>query len=925
MCSITNNNLHTSHPLLRSINLAENFLQAIKSKNEQVLLHYPENIFSSYNINKNELIKILQDSLCHFNALSPECAYRTAFIFRKLIYKNFNILHPLNETIQNSLLSQLPKISNNDSPLNFEILVIETLIKGGGVPADLVNCFDQICKKIEQMKINNLNIQTHEVLLNKKMAAIMSDVLPKIKIENEQTIQFLTEALKSKNEKIKGKNNFIENILSKDLEGKIINIFQKSIFAQALYSITEIKKIFAPHLNNILTEDMEISLNEISEFFKEKNKNLSNIFNNNLCPPKLTKTANNFKIPKSNLKASIQNNQPTASGFDTYMLKTETGGNNLIHALFGTLQSNMIVFTPKAFEIRKAIAKDIENTKNQNFLNGCVILKTFMRNTLYENNININLILESLYKSEVGLYLEHTDLIARVYKLNIVVFNLVSNKCINLFYKENSQDIDHLISFDGYNHWSKHEKIIESTLLNFDVNSPNQNNSIQTDETKKRKLHSLESEQKKKQKIATDQIIDVTSYINVSERNPTSAWGFYALAKKIPSNGYVNLLCGQQMTRTQLYVKSIELDPNLSMAYFELGMLLSPNQTVHLNTRDLNQKNLFIKAIELNPNHSDTYFCLAQTLSNNEKIQFNKKLYVTKEQLLLKAIEINPLNKNAIFVLAKSLAFNEEIQLNDGTYASKKHLFYKIIKIDPHSSSAYYHLGTTLKPDETTPLPNNTFLTKQQLFLKAIEINPQCFAAYTALGTTLSQGESIKIKSYLLTAQQLHSKSIELNSNYAEAYFNLGKTLSKSGNIMLNNGVTMTQQELYLKSIELNPKYYDAYMELVSILNPSDKVYFTNGASMTNIELHFKCIELNRYAYLPYLNLGNLLEALNLDSIHSIKKQDLFKQAIEINPDCNMAYFKLGLSLVDEGTIALANGTTMTKQELLIKSKEYSL
>ncbi|EFA84361.1 hypothetical protein PPL_03439 [Heterostelium album PN500] len=71
----------------------------------------------------------------------------------------------------------------------------------------------------------------------------------------------------------------------------------------------------------------------------------------------------------------------------------------------------------------------------------------------------------------------------------------------------------------------------------------------------------------------------------------------------------ITLNNGQPMTRKQLYLKSIELDPTDSDSYYNLGRIC---ESIILNNgQSMTKQQLYLKAIELDPTNSTLYKNLA--------------------------------------------------------------------------------------------------------------------------------------------------------------------------------------------------------------------------------------------------------------------------------------------------------------------------
>ncbi len=73
------------------------------------------------------------------------------------------------------------------------------------------------------------------------------------------------------------------------------------------------------------------------------------------------------------------------------------------------------------------------------------------------------------------------------------------------------------------------------------------------------------------------------------------------------------------MTKAQLYLKAIDLDPSYSNAYYNLGTTLPRGESVKLlNGTTMTKAQLYLKAIDLNPSFSNAYNNLGTALPDEE-------------------------------------------------------------------------------------------------------------------------------------------------------------------------------------------------------------------------------------------------------------------------------------------------------------------
>ncbi|MFK4878834.1 tetratricopeptide repeat protein [Lactococcus petauri] len=246
------------------------------------------------------------------------------------------------------------------------------------------------------------------------------------------------------------------------------------------------------------------------------------------------------------------------------------------------------------------------------------------------------------------------------------------------------------------------------------------------------------------------------------------------------------------------YLKAIELNPEDTTAYFNLGNVYS---ALNKNEEAIVQ---YLKAIELNPEDTTAYFNLGNVYSELNK---NEEAIVQ----YLKVIELNPEDAIAYFNLGNVYS---KLKKNEEALAQ----YLKSLKLDPEDADIYNNLGNVY-----SELDKNEEAIEQ--YFKAIELNPKYDAPYFNLGNIY-----LKINKTEEAIEQ-YLKAIEINPKYADAYFNLGVSYS---NIKQNDKAIVQ----YLKSLTLNPNDADAYFNLGNIYSELNK----NEEAMTH---YLKAIKYN--------------------------------------------------------------------------------
>jgi len=134
-------------------------------------------------------------------------------------------------------------------------------------------------------------------------------------------------------------------------------------------------------------------------------------------------------------------------------LPTLPDGNCLIHAIFGLLYEGG-VYCEEAPSQRIQIAQKFRQHSKKH---PCEVLRSFvLRSKVTQENIDLEWLTRSMERDKEFLGLEHAELIAKTYRLNIRVYHEETYEKVDLFYNNNqAPSPDGIISFDGVGHWSQ--------------------------------------------------------------------------------------------------------------------------------------------------------------------------------------------------------------------------------------------------------------------------------------------------------------------------------------------------------------------------------------------------------------------------------------------------------------------------------------
>ncbi|HEV2913504.1 MAG TPA: tetratricopeptide repeat protein [Pyrinomonadaceae bacterium] len=193
---------------------------------------------------------------------------------------------------------------------------------------------------------------------------------------------------------------------------------------------------------------------------------------------------------------------------------------------------------------------------------------------------------------------------------------------------------------------------------------------------------------------------------NEEENKKIQAIGFFSRAYKAGQ-------AGDPSKAEELYRKTIELNPDYTDAYNNLGVLLLRDRALYAEAEAL-----FRKAIELKPDYASAYNNLGVLLSKDAAH------YAEAEAAYRKAIELKPDYANAYNNLGLLLSKDA------ARYAEAEAAYHKAIELKPDDFHAYYNLGMLLGD---TAL----YAKAEAAYRKAIELKPDYFNAHRNLRNLL--------------------------------------------------------------------------------------------------------------------------------------------------------------------------------------------
>ncbi|KAJ3108271.1 TOM (translocase of outer membrane) complex component [Phlyctochytrium planicorne] len=145
------------------------------------------------------------------------------------------------------------------------------------------------------------------------------------------------------------------------------------------------------------------------------------------------------------------------------------------------------------------------------------------------------------------------------------------------------------------------------------------------------------------------------------------------------------------------------------------------------------------------------------------------------------------------------------------------------------------------------------------------------------------RGQVLFLTGDLQSAIADYNKSLKLDSNFVYAHIQLGVALYKTND---QSHATVTFEKAK-KKFPTSPEIYNYYGELLI-----DQQSFEEA-----LKSFEKSIELNPKSPLPYINKAILYLQWKKDTV---KSEELFRKAIEVDPLCDIAYMQLAQQLIQK-------------------------
>ncbi|MEG5135739.1 MULTISPECIES: tetratricopeptide repeat protein [unclassified Microcoleus] len=315
---------------------------------------------------------------------------------------------------------------------------------------------------------------------------------------------------------------------------------------------------------------------------------------------------------------------------------------------------------------------------------------------------------------------------------------------------------------------------------------------------------------------------------------------------------------------TECYLRAIGLNPNLAIAYHNLGEMLVREKRWDEAIANYRQ------AIAINPESFESYHSLGQTWA--ERGEGDRAIACYR-----KSVEINPnyarayLSLGNVFVQKREFdvaiqCYRQTLAINDNSYWAHNFLgealaqkqlwqeaiscYRKAIAINPDIAWFYCNLGIALTCEKSWD-------EAVSAYLHAIQLEPNLMGINQRLGYVLRQRSAADLDSTiavycqgieLLASGNNYHKLLGIELNGAEFYINLGNSLAKQK--QLEGAIVF-----YSMAVQIEPTAAEVVAQLKEVRVKQQELY-------AQIATYRRQIEISPRNSQPYNDLGNILPQL---------------------------------------------------------------
>ena len=254
--------------------------------------------------------------------------------------------------------------------------------------------------------------------------------------------------------------------------------------------------------------------------------------------------------------------------------------------------------------------------------------------------------------------------------------------------------------------------------------------------------------------------------------DPTLSAPYAHLAFAMPSSGYTRLYDGTEMTRLDLYRRVVQLDPQDSTSLCNLALLLPAKGTVVLEgtTTPVSKEELLKRSIQLNPNACLAFYNLALSLAPGEMATLGNGDKMDKTALFKRAIHLNPNCSHAYVGLGFGVRSGETVVLEDGVEMTQERLFVRAVHLSPQESLFWNNLGVVLPDDGKVTLEDGTEMTTIDIYKRALHLDPHSSRILLNLAKTLPNNEPTTLQDgRSMNREELKEEAARMCERYSGA------------------------------------------------------------------------------------------------------------------------------------------------------------
>jgi hypothetical protein len=298
-----------------------------------------------------------------------------------------------------------------------------------------------------------------------------------------------------------------------------------------------------------------------------------------------------------------------------------------------------------------------------------------------------------------------------------------------------------------------------------------------------------------------EQLVDSKdAYIMVLGRDAYYHPALYGLSVVLTHGEVATLPNGEELDARQLLHRVLDARPQQAVSMFH-------NEGVRLNDgRLMTRTQLLLEAVRLQPNCGLNYCFLAVALKPDDSVKLPNGRLMTRRQLLLHALRWKDELDTPVcmWYLAQDMSPTEIEVLPCGQRATREQLCHKVIEFAPQSPAGYDMLAMFAYPAATIRLADGRLMTRDELWNRALTLTLFPARILARLAEFLAPGETARLGDRVLTRRDLLLDAISLAPFTGRLHRMLADGLAKDESVDLGQGRVMSKQDLYDESQRLD-------------------------------------------------------------------------------------------------------------------------